>query len=185
MITATNARNADIMSLDQAGNLILAGSLIQNGSPLAKVKATSGAKLTTYSTQQTRPATEDVGEARLINGAAYVHLEPGFSSIIDKNSSYFVFITPLGNSHSLFVQNRSASGFEVHESEFGHASIAFDYRIIAKPYDTGLARLPAASALRSGSERAARTRIELKLLNVRYKTHSAPKRPKNLLKIPR
>lgn len=185
MIIATNAKSVDVLSLDQAGNLIVSGSVTQNGSPMAKVKATSGAKLTTYSTQQTRPATEDVGEARLTNGAAYIHLEPAFSSIIDKNSSYLVFITPLGNSHSLFVQNRSASGFEVHESEYGHASIAFDYRIIAKPYDTGMTRLPAGASLRLGSERAARARFELKLLNLRYKAHAAPKRPKHLLKIPR
>ena len=55
---------------------------------------------------------------------------------------YHVFITPEGNAESLYVSNKTSAGFEVHESRYAHDSLAFDYRIVAKPFDTSAARLP-------------------------------------------
>lgn len=133
MIVATNGNGLDVMSLDQAGNIVIAGTLTVNGSPLTTTKTTTGASLRTSSSRQPQPATEDLGEGRLANGAAYVRLDPAFASTIDRSSAYLVFITPLGNSHALFVANRSAMGFEVRESEFGHGSVGFDYRMLPNP----------------------------------------------------
>lgn len=141
-ILATDRGGKDVMSLDTSGNMILSGTLTQNGTPAAVSRTPSGAKLVTYSARQSQPTTEDVGEGQLRNGAAYVRLDPSFASIIDHGMRYHVFITPEGNAQSLYVTNKTSAGFEVRESLYGHDSLAFDYRIVAKPYDSNLARLP-------------------------------------------
>jgi hypothetical protein len=43
-----------------------------------------------------------------------------------------VFITPNGDSESLYVINKTATSFEVRESKGGTSSLTFDYRIVAK-----------------------------------------------------
>jgi hypothetical protein len=45
---------------------------------------------------------------------------------------YHVFLTPGGESEGLYVTNKTAQGFEVHEQHGGHSNISFDYRIMAK-----------------------------------------------------
>ena len=57
-----------------------------------------------------------------------------------------VFVTPEGPSHGLCVTNKSPAGFEVVENEGGRSSVAFSYRIVAKPYGVTAARLPIATA---------------------------------------
>ena len=44
---------------------------------------------------------------------------------------YHVFVTPKGKCEGLYVENETASGFEVHELHDGTSSVAFDYRIVA------------------------------------------------------
>ena len=55
---------------------------------------------------------EETGEAELIGGWAQIPLTADFSSAID-TSSYQVFTTSYGPV-SVFVTNRSATGFEIH-----------------------------------------------------------------------
>jgi hypothetical protein len=45
-----------------------------------------------------------------------------------------VFITPEGGSNRLYVVNKTAAGFEVHENRGGRSTLAFSYRIVAKPF---------------------------------------------------
>ena len=42
-----------------------------------------------------------------------------------------MFLTPEGECHGLYVTNKSAAGFEVHELGGGQSNVAFDYRIVA------------------------------------------------------
>lgn len=133
---------ADIMSLDCSGNMILKGTLTQNGTPLVLRHTAAGTQVATFSTQQTMPTLDDVGEGQLTGGRAYVQLATDFASAIDRHTNYLVFITPQGESRGLYVTNKTASGFEVRENGGGHATLAFDYRIVAKPYGESLRRLP-------------------------------------------
>jgi hypothetical protein len=87
---------------------------------------------------------EDVGEAQLVNGQAVVPLERTFASTIDTSRPYLVFITPEGDSRGLYVSTRSLAGFVVRESMNGHSNVAFQYRIVAHPYEDASARLPVA-----------------------------------------
>jgi hypothetical protein len=43
-----------------------------------------------------------------------------------------VFLTPGGDSDGLYVSNKTAQGFDVHEQHGGHSSISFDYRIMVR-----------------------------------------------------
>jgi hypothetical protein len=124
-----------VMRLDNAGNM-------HAHSFTADLAATTGQKVTTYSTQASEPTIEDFGEAQLTNGAAYVRLEPRFASTMDRAVNYLVFITPEGDNRGLYVTQKSAAGFVVRESQGGHSTLAFSYRIIAKPFANESPRLP-------------------------------------------
>jgi hypothetical protein len=133
---------SDIMSLDCSGNMILRGSLTQHGTPLVAHTNAFGGEVGAFSPQQTTQTMEDVGESQLIAGRAYVRLAPDFAATIDRQVNYLVFITPQGDSHGLYVTQKTPAGFEVRENGNGASSIAFDYRIVAKPYGELSKRLP-------------------------------------------
>ena len=135
------------MSLDCGGNMILSGTLTQSGTPLARRRNAAGSEVGTFSPQQTVPSMEDVGEAQLVNGQAYVPLAPDFATTIDRQTNYLVFITPQGEPRgTLYVTQKSPAGFYVREAQGGRSTLAFDYRIVAKPYGELSRRLPAMRA---------------------------------------
>jgi hypothetical protein len=74
---------------------------------------------------------EDAGSAQLVNGAAVVGLDPDFIQTVNTAKEYQVFLTPYGDCKGLYVTNRIAGSFEVHELGGGTAGIGFGYRIMA------------------------------------------------------
>ena len=138
---------SDLMSLDCAGNMILKGTLTASGTPLAITHASTGAAVDSYMPRQSLPTMEDFGDAQLVDGQAYVRLEPRFAAVIDRNASYLVFITPEGDTNGLYVTGKSSAGFEVRENRGGRSTVDFAYRIVAKPYDAAAIRFPAARVL--------------------------------------
>lgn len=140
-----NADKGDVVSIDASGNMILAGSLTQKGSPLIATGSTLGPQVATFGERSSSATIEDMGEAKLVAGHAFVPLERTFASVIDKAVKYLVFLTPEGENRGLYASNYSAAGFDVTESGGGHATLRFDYRVVAKPYDAASARLPAMS----------------------------------------
>ena len=138
------AQNGQIpeMSLDAQGNMTIAGSLTQNGSPMIAHRLHNGWGVATFTAQQTEATIEDLGETQLVNGQAYVNLDPKLSYLVDKQSTYLVFLTPQGDCRGLYATDKTPTGFTVRELQGGHSSIAFDYRIVAKPADSSGARLP-------------------------------------------
>ncbi len=134
----------DIMSLDPGGNMILLGNLTIFGVPLIRAKTTTGHSLSTYATQQSEPTVEDFGQGQLNNGQAEVRLDPAFASTMDARKSYLVFITPDGDSRGLYTTQKTPSGFIVRENGGGRSTLAFDYRIVGKPYGNNSPRLPSA-----------------------------------------
>ena len=63
---------------------------------------------------------------------AVIHLENMFGQAVNTGIDYHVFLTPNGDCKGLYVSQKSATSFEVHELGGGTSSIAFDYRIMAK-----------------------------------------------------
>jgi hypothetical protein len=139
----------NVMSLDGSGNMILAGTLTQNGVPLVNHRQPNGWGIGTYAAQQSTRTVEDLGEAQLQGGQAYVRLDPAFASVTDTRRTYLVFITPQGNCRGLFVTQKTQAGFAVQEMGQGQSSIAFDYRIVAPSRDSSGVRLPMIPPIRS------------------------------------
>jgi hypothetical protein len=74
---------------------------------------------------------EDVGSGQLTAGAAVVALDSTFMQTANTEKQYQVFVTPYGDCKGLYVSNRTAGSFEVHELGGGNASVNFGYRIMA------------------------------------------------------
>jgi hypothetical protein len=138
-----SASTATFLALDN-GNLQIAGSIFTAGtcsSGCVKDPAAPGPRVITYAPQEAVPTTEDVGQAQLVSGQAYVALDPAFANVIDQRANYLVFITPEGDSRGLYVTQKSLAGFAVRENQGGHATLAFSYRIVAKPFGKSAPRL--------------------------------------------
>lgn len=148
ILIGTTFENGDVVSIDGNGNEILAGTLTQNGSPLMRTHRSAGADVTMFGERSSTPTLEDLGEATLVNGQAYVSLDRAFAGTIDAHAKYLVFLTPEGDSRGLYVSAQSNRGFAVRENGGAHSTLAFDFRIVAKPYDTAAQRLPGIGAQR-------------------------------------
>jgi hypothetical protein len=89
-------------------------------------------KVSLYSTQSAENWFEDAGSAQLSRGSATVILDPSFAQTVNTGVEYHVFLTPNGDCKGLYVSQKSAGSFEVHELGGGASSVSFDYRIMAK-----------------------------------------------------
>ncbi len=150
LMTAANDKK-NVMSLDNAGNMVLAGALSQNGVPTSVLSASTGGSLSTYSTQGSAATVEDVGEGQLVAGRADIRLDPKFASVIDGRAPYLVFLTAQGKTPRLYVERKTAIDFVVRE--YGATSaVAFDYRVVAKPFASNGGRPPQASLTGSAAQ---------------------------------
>ena len=109
------------------------GDVLCTGTVSASAVTKDGERaVKTYSVQSAENWYEDAGSAQLVNGVAHVELDPTFGQTVNSDVEYHVFLTPGGDSDGLYVINKTAQGFDVHEQHGGHSNIAFDYRIMAK-----------------------------------------------------
>jgi hypothetical protein len=151
-----------VATMDSLGNLTIAGRITTSGScsvGCIEPKGGRSHRVLSYAATQTVPSIEDFGEAQLVNGQAYVRLSRDFANVVDARAAYLVFITPEGDCKVLFVTQKTHDGFTVRESEGGRSSIAFSYRIVAKPYGENAARLPMESLDARSSRRPVLPRL--------------------------
>jgi hypothetical protein len=94
-----------------------------------------------FSARTSQPTIDDVGESALRQGLAHVALAPDFANTIDSSKPYVVLLTPEGDA-ALYVASRDANGFDVRQIGGGRSSVAFAYRIVAKPFGVRDERLP-------------------------------------------
>ncbi len=137
----------DVVSIDNSGNMILAGTLSTHGTPLIATTSSNGTAVAAFGPRTASPTVEDTGEAQLVNGRAYIPLDAAFAGTINRQANYLVFLTPRGDTRGLYATQVTSSGFAVRESGSGRSSVAFDYRIVARPYDTNAMRLPLMATL--------------------------------------
>ncbi|HXW75844.1 MAG TPA: hypothetical protein VEJ20_00375 [Candidatus Eremiobacteraceae bacterium] len=144
LFVGNNSSSTNVFVVDNSGNTTIAGLLYTSGSCHSGCVQSDkpGTHVLRYTPTETEPTIEDFGEGRLVNGSGYVQLDPSFANTIDQTTSYMVFITPEGDNRGLYVTEKSASGFAVRESQGGHSTLAFSWRIVAKPYGVNAARLP-------------------------------------------
>jgi hypothetical protein len=133
-----------VFRLFQTGDLVIAGRVFTSGScssGCSVANALTETRVRFYTPQESLPTVEDFGEAQLVNGQAYVRIDSAFANTIDPRASYMVIITPEGDSNGLYVTAKTPTSFEVHENRGGRSTLAFSYRIVAKPYGENASRL--------------------------------------------
>lgn len=126
MFVAENVANHTSCNIDAGGNLNCTGA------KHAVVPIDGGKRKVALSAIES-PVNwfEDAGSAHLANGAAVVTLDPDFIQTVNTEMEYNVVLTPYADCKGLFVANRTASSFEVHEIGGGTANVGFGYRIMA------------------------------------------------------
>jgi hypothetical protein len=134
-------------SITNAGYETLSGTLTTSKGIYVRTAGTSGTRRIAFGTRSTTPEIEDVGEGSLVNGRGVVTIDPALADTIDMRRAYHVFITPEGDCNQLYVTQKSPGSFVVRESHGGRSTLAFDYRIVAKPHDEDGDRLALAPAV--------------------------------------
>lgn len=139
-----NSSFFDVFNVDNSGNVSISGLIFTSGACSTGCIRTgaSQTRVVSYAPRESQPTMEDVGEAQLIDGEARVTLDPAFSNVINKNVPYLVFAMPEGDCKGLFIAAKSATGFTVRELQGGRSSLAFEYRIVARPFADHSPRLP-------------------------------------------
>ncbi len=79
----------------------------------------------------------DFGTGQLVNGKAYVALDPIFTKNIhvDANHPLRVFIQLEGDCNGVYVTNKTANGFEVVELAGGNSNVPFSWQVVANRAD--------------------------------------------------
>jgi hypothetical protein len=131
--------------IDSHADLSCTGNISSDAAISSTHRNGLGRRVVAYVPESATETIEDVGTARMVGGVADVLIDPAFGAMIDRQA-YYVFLTPLGDTRGLYVSRKAASGFRVRETGRGHASVDFDYRIVAHPVDATNDRLPAAPA---------------------------------------
>lgn len=140
--SANSAAMPFIAENDASGgfcNVDTKGNLNCSGSKNAVVPVDSGKRIIAMSAIES-PVNwfEDAGSGRIVNGTAVIGLDSTFIQTVNTAIEYQVFLTPYGDCKGLYVTNRTANSFEVHELGGGTSSLSFGYRIMAvrKNYET-------------------------------------------------
>lgn len=141
-----NASTDGLCTIDYNATLACTGGAVVKNVRTRHANA-SGQHVLAYAAESATATIEDVGTARMVGGVANVEIDPSFASVMDRRW-YYVFLTPLGDTRGLYVSSKSASAFQVRESEGGRSRLEFDYRIVAHPLDAKNDRLPIAPTMR-------------------------------------
>jgi hypothetical protein len=123
-------------TIDVSGNLFCTGTLAH------VTRTAANRQVAMYTVQASESLVEDVGSGALSHGVAVVEVAPDFAQTIPADGSYRVFLTPNGDCEGVYVTNKTATSFEVHELRNGKSNVQFDYRIVAHRKGFEAARLP-------------------------------------------
>lgn len=117
-----------------SGDVIIVGNLYVTGRKSAALPDSDGQYRTLYAVESPESWFEDFGSAKLVRGRVRVEIKKDFGQFIYAKD-YHVFLSPEGPSNGLYVEKKSASGFDVVEQGKGRSNIRFSYRIVAKRRD--------------------------------------------------
>jgi hypothetical protein len=130
IVVATYSSYGGFCDIFVNGNLTCSGSV---GGHAVLPNGSDGKRdVALYAVQSPENWFEDMGGGQLHNGSTVVTLDADYAQTVNTGMEYRVFLTPNGDSKGLYVTNKTATSFEVHEQGGGTSSIAFDYRIVAR-----------------------------------------------------
>jgi len=124
-----NSGDAVVFYVDEFGNVW------KNGTISSMVKTSQYGDRSLNTVESPEAWVEDFGQAALVNGEAWVPLDPIFAETVNLQANYHVFLTPICEQPiDLYVVSKSLTGFTVRGlSQAGEpSSCDFDYRIAAK-----------------------------------------------------
>ncbi len=80
---------------------------------------------------------QDYGQGQLVNGRAHIDIDPIFARNIVVSDAHplRVFVQLEGNCQGVYVENKTASGFDVSELNGGNSNVTFSYTIVANRAD--------------------------------------------------
>jgi len=126
-VLQTQGASGDGCTIDSSGSVGCSGTLT------SIVSAASGERnVLLYATESTESWFEDAGSGQLSNGSARINLDPTFAQTVNTGIEYHVFLTPNDDCKGLYVSQKTATSFQVHELGGGRSNVAFDYRLMAK-----------------------------------------------------
>jgi len=108
------------------------GNLGATGTKSAVVVLPDDRVVSLYAIESPENWFEDFGSGTLQDGAVTIALDATFAQTVSPETGYHVFLTPNGECEGLYVSQKTAKSFEVHELRSGKSSVAFDYRIVAR-----------------------------------------------------
>jgi hypothetical protein len=123
-----------------AGPVTVTGAFTVLGPKSAAVRGADGGLRRLYSLESPESWFEDFGSGQLSKGNATVQLAADFAAVVHSDA-YHVFLTPRGESNSLYISKQSPGSFTVQEAGGGTSNIAFSYRVVAKRKDIAGTRL--------------------------------------------
>jgi hypothetical protein len=112
--------------------------IIGAGTVSTLVQDETGKNRTLFCPEATEILFQDYGEGKLINGVAYIIMDPVVTKNIhvDKKSPLRVFIQLEGDCNGVFVSDKTKNGFRVKELKNGQSNTAFSWQIVATRADT-------------------------------------------------
>lgn len=124
-----------------AYNLNVTGELRVNGQKMAVVQAADGQYHQFYCLESAESYFEDFGVVRLSGGSVRVNIPEDFRQFVAPERGFYVQLTPLGDSGSLYVANLDVMGFDIKEAGNGKSTVDVQYRIVCRRRDVEGKRL--------------------------------------------
>ncbi|MDK2772036.1 MAG: hypothetical protein KYX68_07395 [Flavobacterium sp.] len=112
--------------------------VLGGGSVSTMVKDKEGNNRILHATETPEILFEDFGTGKLVNGVAYVELDPILSQNIYVSEEYpmKVFIQLEGDCKGVYVTEKTDKGFMVKELQNGNSNVSFSWNIVANRKDT-------------------------------------------------
>ena len=107
--------------------------IIGNGTVSTIVENTQGDKVTMFAPEAPEVLFQDYGTGQLNNGQTHISIDPNFSKniLVDSLHPIKVFVQLEGACSGVYVDNKSATGFDVVELNNGNANVKFSWSIVA------------------------------------------------------
>jgi hypothetical protein len=117
------------------GNVRIDGNFSVSGTKSAVVNTKDYGNRLLYAVESPENWFEDFGTGQLVNGTAFISIEPIFAQTVNLSEDYHVFLTPVCETAILtFVTQKTSTGFSVSGVTLDNqpSQCSFDYRIVAK-----------------------------------------------------
>ncbi|MEO5572587.1 MAG: hypothetical protein ABIT08_05760 [Bacteroidia bacterium] len=141
------------------GDVTVTGAMVVLGSKsgIALVKNQSGNPIGLSTEEATGEWVSDYNTGTLSNGITIITIPADYLYTVNAQNNYYVFLQPEGDCKGLYVNNKTATTFEVKELQGGTSNINFSYRIMGKRKGFENLRLPNQTQIQQASSQNLQT----------------------------